>query len=114
MPQPLSEIKCKSCGELFTPKRAWQEFCNDKCRNNYHNDKKYGMYRTEPQRAPIKCPYCKSESDQLSPNIIEVIRERSNLAPRQYLCNVCARIFVEEEPDGEHPPFTGLVDKNLK
>lgn len=28
--------KCKNCGYAFTPKRKWQVFCGDKCRNNYH------------------------------------------------------------------------------
>lgn len=102
MPQPLPQIKCKSCGELFIPKRPWQEFCNDKCRNNYHNDKKYGVFHTE-QKESIKCPYCKSESDNISPNIIEQISSTS------YLCNVCARTFpIDQRPD--FPPFSGLRD----
>jgi len=32
----LEKIRCKNCGKLFLPKRAWQKFHNDNCRVQYH------------------------------------------------------------------------------
>jgi len=31
---------CKNCQEKFVLKRKWQNFCSDKCRNNYWNKRK--------------------------------------------------------------------------
>lgn len=80
----LQQKQCNFCGELFTPSRKWQEFCSDKCRNNYHNDKKYV--------APIKCPNCKNDE----PNTIEVLRSYKTLEAeyKSYFCNVCAKSFT--------------------
>lgn len=30
------EIACPMDGTLFVPKRSWQKFCSDRCRNAYH------------------------------------------------------------------------------
>jgi len=27
--------KCLNCNRTFKPKRYWQKFCSNKCRNNY-------------------------------------------------------------------------------
>lgn len=32
----LASRPCKTCGTIFTPKRAWAEFHEPRCRNAYH------------------------------------------------------------------------------
>jgi hypothetical protein len=29
-------VPCKHCQQLFKPKREWQHFCSEKCRNLFH------------------------------------------------------------------------------
>lgn len=31
------QIACDTCREPFTPKRHWQRFCSDACRNSFHH-----------------------------------------------------------------------------
>lgn len=31
-----TQRSCKECGGLFTPRRAWADFCKNKCRNDFH------------------------------------------------------------------------------
>ena len=77
MTRTTDQVHCKFCNDLFTPNRPWQEFCSLKCRNNFHNDKKYDSL--------IKCPYCKTSTD--FPGMIEKLRDRF------YFCNVCTKTF---------------------
>lgn len=72
-------FKCKFCGESFTPKRKWQEFCDDKCRNNFHNDKKL----VGTLLPLIRCPHCKEEIQSM----LEKLRDS------HYLCNTCSKEF---------------------
>lgn len=32
----LPEVTCGACDRTFTPRKRWQAFCSDKCRNNWH------------------------------------------------------------------------------
>lgn len=36
----LEEIECHNpqCRTLFIPTRSWQKFCDEKCRNDFHNN----------------------------------------------------------------------------
>ena len=37
MDKPETEqLECKNCGALFTPRKGWQTFCKDFCRQEYH------------------------------------------------------------------------------
>ena len=36
-------MMCKGCGNEFDPTRSWQEYCDSKCRMDYHNRKKVNM-----------------------------------------------------------------------
>ena len=40
-------MKCAYCKKEFVPKVAHQKFCNDICRNRYHHQKSYEMYREQ-------------------------------------------------------------------
>ena len=40
-------MKCAYCEKEFTPKVPHQKFCNDICRNRYHYQKSYEMYREQ-------------------------------------------------------------------
>ena len=48
-------MQCKECGTDFRPAKWWQEFCQPKCRNTYHNretsralqEAKHEQYRAE-------------------------------------------------------------------
>ncbi len=33
-------IQCKKCGREIITKRYQTKFCNDECRNNWHNDER--------------------------------------------------------------------------
>lgn len=79
MPEEL-EIKCMSCGDKFKTTRAWSKFCSTKCRNNFHNDKKYMDKGEIPS---IKCPNCNTDDHKM----FEL------MWPNHYLCNVCAKEF---------------------
>lgn len=84
---PISTRQCADCLEPFQPKTKHQKFCNDKCRNNYHN-----YYKNLPVEKPeaeiisaIRCPHCNTDSS--TPNLIEQISSNS------YLCIVCSKEF---------------------
>lgn len=32
----VAQVRCEACGTDFTPRRAWSRFCNDRCRNAFH------------------------------------------------------------------------------
>lgn len=36
----ISKKLCRNCQREFEPIRKWQTFCTEKCRYDYHNDKK--------------------------------------------------------------------------
>lgn len=38
--KPVKKKRCDYCKEWFTPTRPWMKFCNDKCRNGFHNDER--------------------------------------------------------------------------
>ncbi len=35
------------CGKRFVPRRAWQKFCADQCRHDYHNARQAGPMAIE-------------------------------------------------------------------
>jgi len=47
----IVRLKCKYCGNFFTPKRSWQKFCNPSHQKAYwkqiQNDKAYLLKRVE-------------------------------------------------------------------
>ncbi len=86
-------MTCENCGISFSPSRSWAKFCSDKCRTDFHNNKK-AIEREEKRKSeiePIKCPYCKTIQDEDSPRVFEV------LEPSIYFCNVCAKSFQQQE-----------------
>jgi ribosomal protein L24E len=83
-------LKCKYCGQEFEPLRNWQAFCNEKCRNNYHNDAKYR--KKEDGSVPvIKCPHCTCTSF----NMFDVVIKSPD-GDTLYFCNVCTKEFLWE------------------
>ncbi len=35
-----NEVVCTQCGAYFQPKRAWQRFCDNDCRNTFHSERR--------------------------------------------------------------------------
>ena len=83
MEQTSQLPKCKYCGEEFDPIRKWQTFCSEKCRNNYHNDKKYMKEGDIPSP---KCPHCTNKDVRMMDKIYENV----------YVCTVCSKEFIWE------------------
>lgn len=55
----LKNITCKVCGESFQPKRTWQKFCSQSCRQ---------IGWLMPKRiatSEIRCVYCGLEGDNI-------------------------------------------------
>lgn len=75
---------CLFCREEFDPKRPWSKFCCDKCRNNYHADKRY----EEKEKEEFKCPHCTS----IAQDMIELLWKKNLVS--LYLCNTCAKEFL--------------------
>ena len=86
----MEQFQCEFCKELFTPKRTWSKFCSEKCRNNFHNDKKL----VGTILPIIKCPYCTSTNQDM----IELIPNHYSKENR-YLCSTCSREFVIEKKE---------------
>lgn len=68
-------IICQFCRDPFIPKKKWQKFCSNKCRDNFHNDKKY--------EEPVKCPHCTNSAQSMLEKLSDSV----------YLCEVCAKEF---------------------
>lgn len=53
---------CKECGEIFTPNRADQMYCNDDCRHKYNVKRKLDRERyknkTKMPLGEAKCRHC--------------------------------------------------------
>lgn len=76
---------CKKCGEIFVPKTAKQEFCNNECRYNYYNvhyncdncGEDFLTKRTmierlkQGKRKHLYCPDC-TNNGQGSTNVINI------------------------------------------
>lgn len=90
-------MKCLFCNEDFMQTRAWAKFCSEKCRNDYHNQKKLEKKeeenkakereRVKLENTIIKCPHCLTDD----PSMFEVI-----YPPSVFFCNVCAKTFNQE------------------
>lgn len=81
----IIKVKCEFCGDSFEPKRSWGKFCSDKCRNNFHNDKKLIAQGDIPP--PVICPHCTGTNQ---------IEKLSYKRDNHYLCNTCAKEFISE------------------
>jgi hypothetical protein len=75
--------RCLFCNEEFNPSRPWMKFCSPKCRNNYHNDKKY---MKEGEMPSPRCPHCTNKDVKMIEKVYENV----------YLCEVCAKEFIWE------------------
>ena len=38
--KPIASEKCGNCGDEFTPNKYWQKFCTDRCRKDFHGDRR--------------------------------------------------------------------------
>lgn len=101
----MLEANCLFCKEPFSPKKSWQKFCTDKCRDNYNNDRKIikevlklNLPKKEKEKllgsiTLIKCPHCKCEEQ-------DMLELQSN---GYYFCNNCSKLFLFEERRNENP-----------
>lgn len=59
----MKRKRCKTCGELFKPKRSKIRFCSRKCSNVVNREKIENLNRTLPERFWNKVNFCGPSPD---------------------------------------------------
>jgi molybdopterin-guanine dinucleotide biosynthesis protein A len=57
--------KCRNCDSPFTPRREWQEFCQDDCRKEFHRAGGVSIGRLQPIIAEMVAAAIKPHVEEL-------------------------------------------------